>query len=200
MITASHLFEDFGGIPKPKSTAPSFRIEEVEDQKLESFENGYRAGWDDAIKAQAETNTHVSSELATSLQDASFEFHEVRNTLSAAVQDIMDEVMKTIMPKIAQTSLGAHIREQVISMTRGALDRSIEIVIAPDAEDVVRTLFDNDVERPFRFAIDPLLSPTQVLLRVGAEEREINLHETLDEVSRTVQSYFETEQAERKDG
>ena len=55
MITASHLFEDFGGKPKPKSKAPSFRIEEVEDQKLESFENGYRAGWDDAIKAQAET-------------------------------------------------------------------------------------------------------------------------------------------------
>ena len=42
MITASHLFEDFGGIPKPKSKAPSFRIEEVEDQKLESFERRKR--------------------------------------------------------------------------------------------------------------------------------------------------------------
>jgi len=199
MIAASHLFEDFGDITKPKSKPPSFKVEEVEDQKLESFEKGYQAGWDDAVKAQAEAKTHVSSELATSLQDASFEFHEVRSVLSTAVRDIMDEVLKTIMPTIAQASLGAHIREQVMSMTRDALDRSIDIVISPDAEDVVQTLIDRDVEQPFRFVTDPLLSPTQVLLRVGAEEREINLHETLDEVSKTVQSYFETEQTERKD-
>ena len=75
-MSAAHLFEDFGE-EKPKANLGSgLAVEEVADQKLEAFENGFQAGWEDAIAAQSETQSFVSSGLASSLQNASFEYHE----------------------------------------------------------------------------------------------------------------------------
>jgi flagellar assembly protein FliH len=199
-MATSHLFEDFSDLPKKPIVPTSLDVEEVEDQKLQAFENGYQAGWEDAVKAQVDTGGHVSAGLAASLQDASFEYHEVRNTLTSAVQTIMQELMTTLLPKIAQHSLGAHIREQVLQMTQGALDRSIEVVVAPDAEETVRSLFVDDVEQPFDLVTDPLLAPTQALLRLGADEREIDLQRLVAGIGDTVTAFFETEKPEATHG
>jgi flagellar assembly protein FliH len=199
-MNASRLFEDFGEtLKRPKAKTP-LGVEEVEDQKLEAFENGYQAGWEDAIKAQASTGSHVSSDLAARLQDASFEYHEVRNTLNGAVQDIMTELVKTLLPKIAQESLGTHVREQVAAMTRSGLDRRIEIAVAPESEDAVRSVLDAAVGPPFELVADRFLAPTQVVLRLGPDEREINLARVVDEIGTTITAFFETEKPEVTNG
>jgi flagellar assembly protein FliH len=199
-MNASRLFEDFGEAPKrPKAKTP-LGVEEVEDQKLEAFENGYQAGWEDAIKAQASTGAHVSTDLAARLQDASFEYHEVRNTLNGAVNDIMTELVKTLLPKIAQESLGAHVREQVAAMARSGLERTIEIVVAPESEDAVRSVLDAEVGPPFELVADEHLAPAQVILRLGPDEREINLVRIVDEIGTMVTAFFETEKSEVTNG
>lgn len=199
-MIASHLFEDFGDAPKQVDDGTPLGAEEVEDQKLQAFENGYQAGWDDAIKAQTDTGTQISAGLAASLQDASFEYHEVRSTLNTAVQEIMSGVMKTLLPKLAQASLGAHICEQVMAMTHSGLERTIEIAVAPDAEAVVKSRLSEGIEGPFEIVVDRHLAPTQVLLRLGSDEREINLEHMLNEISTTITNYFETQNPEIADG
>lgn len=200
MMTASHLFEDFGEAPIQARESSDLGIEEVEDQKLQAFENGYQAGWDDAIRAQSDTGKHVSAGLAASLQDASFEYHEVRNTLKNAVHDIMSGVTKTLLPAIARESLGAHICEQVLAMAHTGLEHTIEVAVAPDSADAVRTVLHAGLEGPFEITTDPLLAPTQAFLRLGRDEREIHLEHMLDEISTTVTAFFETQKSEVKDG
>lgn len=199
-MATSHLFEDFGEVAIKPQGSPSLGVEEVEDQKLQAFENGYQAGWEDAVKAQIDTGGHVSAGLAASLQDASFEYHEVRNTLTGAVQTIMLEVMNTLLPQIAKNSLGTHIRDQVLQMTQGALDRTIEVVVAPDAEETVRSLLGVEPGQPFDLVTDAMLAPTQALLRLGPEEREIDLRRMVADIGETVTAFFETEKPETTDG
>mmetsp|Transcript_22361 Transcript_22361/g.35780 ORF Transcript_22361/g.35780 Transcript_22361/m.35780 type:complete len:201 (-) Transcript_22361:1361-1963(-) len=200
MTTASHLFQNFGELPKKSKAATALGIEEVEDQKLQAFENGYQAGWEDAVKAQTDTGGHISAALAASLQDASFEYHEVRSSLTGAVQTILAEVLNSVLPKIAQDSLGAHIREQVVVMCQGALDKSIEISVAPQSESAVQSLLADDLGQPFVLTTDPLLTPAQAVLRLGADEREIDLGRLVDGINASVSTFFETEKPEATHG
>lgn len=199
-MTSTHLFQDFGELPKKPKATTALGIEEVEDQKLQAFENGYQAGWEDAVKAQADTGGHVSSALAANLQDASFEYHEVRNSLTGAVQTILAEVVETMLPQIARDSLGAHIREQVLTICQGALDRSIEIVVAPESEDAVRAVLAAELGEPFALVTDPLLAPTQAVLRLGSDEREIDLHRLVEGIGTSISTFFATENPEASHG
>ncbi|MEO1710277.1 MAG: hypothetical protein AAFR70_08405 [Pseudomonadota bacterium] len=200
-MTASHLFQDFGSTKKPEPSAPpEASQDEVEDQLLQSFENGYQAGWDDATKAQAETVAHVSSDLATSLQNASFEYHELRSTLNAAMQKILDEVAQKILPVAAHASLGSHIRSELEKLGRDAVDMPIEIAVAPLSETAVRAALGDDIQRPFVLVSDPAIGPSQALIRMGRRETEINLDRVVTEVAAAITTFFQTPNQEVNHG
>ncbi|WP_299651272.1 hypothetical protein [uncultured Tateyamaria sp.] len=198
-MAVSHLFEDFGNAKPLANTAACLPVEDVEDQKLEAFESGYQAGWDDAVAAQTETSSFVSSGLASSLQNASFEYHELRATLNTSVETILERVTDVILPQIAQMSLGAHVREKVQALVRDSLDRQIEIVVAPESETAVRTALDDDPPKPFVIIEDDLLAPSQVVLRLERGEVELHLDRAISDISEAIASYFETQLNEVED-
>ena len=175
-------------------------IEDVEDQKLDAFEKGYQAGWEDAVAAQTETRSFVSSGLANSLQNASFEYHELRATLNASVEAILAGVIDIVLPQIARASLGAHVREEVSALARKGLDRDIEISVAPESESAVRAALQDDLPTPFVLRTDKLLAPTQVILRLDGSEAELHLDRAIADISAAVASFFETNPNEVKDG
>ena len=199
-MSLSHLFQDFGTLKSTQAGKRSLTAEEIEDLKLQSFESGFQAGWEDALKAQVETHSHVSAGLAASLQSASFEYHELRATLNASVQNIMAHVVDTILPLAARAGLGAHIRDFVTSAAQDAQDRPIEIVVAPECEEAVRRVLSSDLQEPFELVGDPGMSESQATIRLGSKESEINLDKTVAEIALAVATFFETQKSEVTDG
>lgn len=199
-MSTTHLFQDFGTMKPAAVGKLSLTTEEIEDLKLQAFEDGYQAGWEDAVKAQDKSLTHVSAGLANSLQTASFEYHELRSTMNAAVQSIMAEVVQTILPAAARASLGAHIRDFVLAQARAAMDRRIEITVAPASEEAVRSLLSSDLPEPFEIATDPDMSPDLAMLRLGAGEVEMNLGKTVADITAAIETYFENQNTEVRDG
>ena len=190
MTTMSRIFQDFD------ATAPTAQVEKpltpeaLEDLKLQAFESGYQAGWDDSVKAQTETKTYVSSALATNLQSASFTYSEMRSTLNASVQIIMSKIVETVLPKLAQMSLGIHICDCVDQMSQTALDRTIEITVAPPAKDAVQAVLTAELQYPFELVTDALVAPENAILRLGDKEIEIDLDRATTDISTAIQSYF----------
>ncbi|MEP2892342.1 hypothetical protein [Tateyamaria sp.] len=200
MMVSSHLFQDFGTMKAAKVGKRSMSAEELEELKLQAFESGYQAGWDDAVKAQVASVTHVSSEFGNNLQAASFEYHEMRATLNASVQSIMNEVVTVILPVVARESLGVHIRDCITSVVQDSLDRPILITVAPASEEAVRATLTSDLPEPFEFYPDSTMSPNQVILRLGASEKEVNLDKTVADIESAVTSFFEIQNPEVTNG
>ena len=199
-MSLSHLFQDFGTLKPMNVGKKSFNSEEIEDLKLQAYEGGFQAGWEEAIKAQSETMGHVSAGLAASLQNASFEYHELRRTLHESVKSILTEVVETVLPVTAHASLGRHICDLIGTLSLDALDRRIEIAVAPGRDDVVRDLLALELPEPFEVVVDPMMSPDQAILRLGSKEMDLNLDKTVAEISTAVTNYFEIQKAEVNDG
>ncbi|MEL6228081.1 MAG: ABC transporter ATP-binding protein, partial [Pseudomonadota bacterium] len=68
-MQSAALYQDFGTELAPAKPNSSVSRDSLEDEKLQAFENGYQAGWDDSIKAQANLDLSISSALAANLHD-----------------------------------------------------------------------------------------------------------------------------------
>lgn len=188
----SHLYQDFGrSKPKQAYANPVESELKQEEEKLESFEDGYKSGWDDAISAQKDTNSAVSSEFAQNLQDASFSFHEARASLAKELREVVEPLLDALLPKIAKEALASHVMEQVASLSSDTLNRPIEIAVSPARMVTLQSLCEDTLTEPFVVIPDETLGEDQVFLRVGKQEREVELETWLQEVKTLVSTFFD---------
>lgn len=192
MTVLSDLLEDFGSTrvgPAPEPGGPGISEAEVEGAKLEAFENGYKAGWDDAIKAQSDDRTRISSAFGQHLQDLSFTYHEAYSQVMAAVTPILNEMAGSVLPQVARATLAQHIAEQLDAMTQdiGALE--VVIAVAPARREAMEVLLQQDFGFPIALAVDETLNEDQADIRFGETERQIDLGDLIASVTEAVQGF-----------
>lgn len=199
-MSLSHKYEDFGSFNSAMAPAQETLAEAFEDQKLQSFEEGYQAGWDDAIKAQADDKARVSAQLDQSLQEMSFTYHEALAKLTTSMRPIMEQVVEKLLPAIARDAVGSHIVEQITGMLRQAGAHPIEIVVSDEGHKTIEALLNRELTEPFSIVREPSLSPGQAFVRIGDSEREIDVDSVVNGVSEAVNAFFHQVSEEQKHG
>nr|WP_240989264.1 ABC transporter ATP-binding protein [Salipiger mangrovisoli] len=173
-------------MPEP---ADSLGTAEVEAATLESFDTGYRAGWDDAIKAQSEESGRIASDFAQNLQDLSFTYNEAYRQMLDGVTPLFEEMLHALLPALLHQTLGLHLREQLAMMAQEIARRDVVIAVAPGTTMQVAPLLEQDFGFPLRLEEDATLAEGQADLRFGDTERQIDLSGLLQEVSRAVEGF-----------
>ncbi|MDP4992157.1 MAG: ABC transporter ATP-binding protein, partial [Marivita lacus] len=130
MTSLSAYLEDFG-TPALANAAHSVSDETLETERLESFDKGYRAGWDDAIKAKTDEGTQLADGVVQNLQDLSFTYHDVHAQILSNIGPLFDEILNKILPSLARDTLGAHVADQLTRIARDMGPVQIEIAVAP---------------------------------------------------------------------
>ncbi len=75
---------------------------DIEDVRLQAYDNGYAAGWEDAATAAAQEQDRISSEIANNLQRLAFTFQEVRSHVLKSVQPVVTQIATQLLPQLAQ--------------------------------------------------------------------------------------------------
>lgn len=195
MKQIASILEDFGA-PQPRPAPPGLSEEELETIRLEAFENGYKAGWDDSSNAARDEQSHITADFARNLQDLSFTYHEAHSQVLAAIRPLLAEVIDKVVPELSRDSLGARVREELEALAQDRAGQPVELVVAPGNLATAEGLLDQDHGFPLQAVVDETLSEGQVFLRFGQEETEIDLNAVTEGIRQAVDGFF-TEQ-ERK--
>lgn len=187
-MAVSHRYIDFGNESAPQAEDVSDALEEV---KLDAFETGYQAGWDDAVKAHAAETDKVTSELSQRLEDMSFTYHEVQTKMALALKPLMVGCVTKLLPEIATKSLHAHVLQELGTLIDSTSGKAIEIAVSPDHKAALHDILQDRLSLPFQIAADPALTSGQVYVRVGEAEREIDLDAVLQGIAEAVEAFFE---------
>ncbi|MFK7834715.1 MAG: hypothetical protein AB8B60_00715 [Sulfitobacter sp.] len=190
MISVSHLYSDLSAFKAADSAIPQMLDEEVEDAKLSSFEAGYQAGWEDAIKAQDHEETKLTADFVQHLQDLSFTYQEAYAKLTAGMQPLIMRMIKTVLPEAIHQGLGVQLVNQINGLLDAQSENVIELAVAPEKYASVDALLKEHMTIPFAITQEQSLSAGQVYLRVNKAEREINLDAVLVEVTQAVDAFF----------
>lgn len=191
-------FEDFGSLVSgqgglDQTTSPDAPFAE---QRVAAFEQGYKAGWDDAAKAQKSDREKIGADLASNLQELSFTYAEVRMQMLKAMEPLLKEMVDTVLPQIAAENLGAMILQELNVALDGQADVPVEIIIAPSNRPSLDAVLPENPGFPLKIRDEATLGEGQVFMRVGKIEKQIDLMEVLDRAATAVNGFFEvTERA-----
>lgn len=187
-MTIAHLLEDFSALADGEPVA----ITDValEEEKLAAFEKGYQAGWDDSTKAASDEAGHISADFAQTLHDLSFTLHEAQAAALKALKPLLDQMIETVLPRLAQDSLGERVREILDGFLDGQAPAPVSLLTAPETAPALEALLEGQDHLPVTVTPEPAMTEGQVRLRFGTTEREIDTAAVLSEISAAIDAYY----------
>lgn len=190
----AHLLEDFGALAEGDPVSlTELSLEEV---RLEAFENGYKAGWDDAAKAQKDDLKRISTDFAGNLRDLSFTYHEACSGMMSALRPVLTGMVETVLPKLAHQTLGARVVEHLEGLAGKAMSQPVEIVTAPQNLEALEALLDGRSDLSVVLRAEPSLGEGQVDIRFGGSEHEIDLDSVLADIGSAMTGFISQTQKE----
>lgn len=193
-MSISHLLEDFGAFARGKPV--SLTDVSLEEQRLEAFEKGYQAGWDDSAKAGEDDTRRVSVDFAQNLQELSVTYHEAYSAVLASLRPLLEQITQTLLPDLMRETLGAQLVEQVHDMARDLGPQPIELVTSPANATTLESVLGDDPAMPVTVIEETSMGEGQVFVRFGTQEREIDLSGVLRDINKTMTGFFDENQKE----
>lgn len=190
-MSVAHLLEDFGSVMM-RATAPAARDEEAETMSgLQMFEKGYKDGYDDALRAQEQSRSHVSEELARNLQDLSFTYHEAHANMVNALSPMMQQMVEAFLPDLARRTLVPRLAEELSAIAAKQGEIRVEIVVHPSVAEAVREMAEGQDNMPAIVKTDPSQDMHGASLHFGESETMIDFTDVLGKVAESISAFFE---------
>ncbi|WP_170326328.1 ABC transporter ATP-binding protein [Ruegeria arenilitoris] len=194
-MSIAHLLEDFT-LQAGGGKLHLLDEDALEEQRLAAFEQGYSAGWEDAVQAQEQSRGQVSAELAKSLEDMSFTYHEAVTRMTLSLEPMFQSLVQVVLPQTLDQGFAVRLVEQLVEMAREQIGQPMQIFVPTGRTDEVEALLPQDLSAPTRVIEDPSLEPAQARLQVGTSQREVDCSGLLASVAGAFDAYvFEAKEA-----
>ena len=162
----------------------------MEDAKVASFEQGYSAGWDDAVAAQQGDQIRIRADLARNLQSLSFTFQDARSHVLQAIRPLILEMVNRLLPEVAREALAPTVLEAVTPLAEELADAPLTLVLNPAARPQVEDLLTRATGLPMVIEEEPTMPEGQVYIRFGTAETKVDLAQVTTDIGAAVRAFF----------
>lgn len=172
---------------------------EMEEARLAAFEKGYKAGWDDAVAAQATEAARQKADMARALQDLAFTYHEAHGHVLRAMEPLLQDMVTKVLPLVARKALGQVALEALRPLAEEMAGAPVTVMVNPANRAVVEALLTEAGSLPLRCVEEPSLGDGQVYLRMGDSETRVDLDGVIAAIGTALTAFFAS-QKENADG
>jgi flagellar biosynthesis/type III secretory pathway protein FliH len=208
-----HLFplEDFGLSEKRnRQREQVFVVEPIVDQgpnpaeieanRMAAYEQGYKAGWDDAAQTQSDDQSRIGADFERNLQDLGFTFHEAKSHVMKALEPLLIEIVSKVLPQLVSQTLGQTILEELMPFAEEMSDAPVQIVVAPSGRAAIEALIDTSLTIPLEIIEEHSLADGQVYLRMGELEKKIDMDGAIERIGHAIKSIYALNEEAMKHG
>lgn len=172
------------------SLRPLVEATAVEEAKVASFEQGYTAGWDDAVAAQQGDQARIRADLARNLQSLSFTFQDARSHVLQSIKPLILEMVNRLLPEVAREALAPTVLEAVMPMADDLADTPLTLVLNPAVRGQIEDLLTQATGLPMVIEEEPTMPDGQVYIRFGASETKVDLGQVTTDIAIAVRAFF----------
>lgn len=172
----------------------------LEDEKLASYDTGYRAGWEDANAAQSDDQSRIGADLARNLQTLGFTYHEARTHILKAIEPLMVQIVGQLLPEIARETLAPFVLETLMPLAEGLGEAPVTLVLNPAARASVEALLEQATGLPVTIEEEPTLGEGQVYIKLGTFETQVDLDKATADIASAVRGFFDLPGKDRPNG
>jgi len=191
-MSIAHLLDNFG-TSNPSAGTPIDEIA-LEEERLEAFEKGYQAGWDDAVRSQVEDGRRITADLAQNLQDLNFTRQEMHAAIMDELHPLMQQVTQAVLPQLCRSTLVPRILEILETWLEQEGDQPVSIAASPEDKAILEALFTQQPELDCTIIEDTTLASGQTFLRIGDAERSVDMTDVLQRIEQAVRAFYSENQ------
>ncbi|SMX47364.1 FliH/SctL family protein [Actibacterium lipolyticum] len=184
-MTQPLILEDFTPIALP-STSDDLNPE----GRLEVYEEGYKAGWEDAAAAENQSQTRIALDLEKALQDLSFTYHEARTHVLNSLAPLLTLMVDQVLPDLAHRGFAQALVDVTREAAHKAADDPVELVVNPANYSSVDAVLPADLPFSITLVQDQSLGPGQAYLRLGQSEQSFDIDSVLVSISTVVSDFL----------
>ncbi|PJF09745.1 flagellar biosynthesis protein [Pseudorhodobacter sp. MZDSW-24AT] len=172
----------------------------LEEARLQSFESGYAAGWEDATAAAHSEQARIGSELANNLQHMAFTFQEARMHILRSVQPVLTQLCTQLLPPLARDVLAPVVLDTLMPLLDDLSEQPVHVVVNPTARPAVEGLLSQTAGLALDIVEEPSLGEGQVYLRLGDVEQRVDLDHAVACLTTAIHDFFEYAEKDGRHG
>ncbi|MFZ9950533.1 MAG: flagellar biosynthesis protein, partial [Gemmobacter sp.] len=182
------------------SAPKSDRLFQIIRRRTNSYEAGYKAGWEDASAAHAAGQAELRADVARNLQAMSFTYHEARGQILRAIEPLLTDIAARLLPEVSRAVLPAQISAVLLPLAEQATEVPVTLVIHPDARADVEAFASLPSGLPIAIHETDALGPGQATLRLGEVETRIDMDGAVAAIAVLIRDFFDLPRKERRHG
>lgn len=198
-MTRALTLEDFAQAPVPSADPaplpePAQASGAPDEATLAAYDEGYRSGWEDCAKSEAENQQRIGADLAATLAELSLDHAAIRAEILSALGPLFEDIAARLLPSLAAEA----IAPTVVAELRAAAERATQgpavLVAAPAAIPALTRLVEMQEGLDIQLTAEPAFAENQVSLRFGDDRRDIDLGEAAGRMADAIRAFVAQDQ------
>ena len=202
-MSIAHLLEEFGQGAQSALNSVALAADTsdvIETARLEAYEEGYKAGWDDAIGANTSESLQLSADLAQNLRDMAFTYQEAVAHVTGALNGVFEGMLGHFLPDVAKMALAPKVQAVIADLPLNADTMPLVIAVAGENLRVMEKVAGQADVDQVEVIEDPDLTTGQVSLRFGTQEVALDFDALLHELRAALDAALPTPSKEASHG
>lgn len=197
-MSIAHLLEDFEISSPVSSLARHLSDEALEEERLTAFENGYSAGWEDAVQAQTQDKSRLDEALCKTLEDQSFTYHEALAHMSLSLEPMFESLVSTVLPDTIDLGFSQRLTEELQKMAMQQMAQPAMLVVPPGMSETLNPILAREFSIPVQLIEEPSMEKNQASLRVGVAEQEVDCSHLLPAIADALEAFLNQSKEKRQ--
>ena len=149
--------------------------QDAESIRAGAFEDGYGAGWSDALEQMRNEDALRRAVSEQALQAVAFGFHEARDALEQCFVNLVSELVTEVLPQLLDAALQQHLARELRRLAERDFAGRLEILCAPGRGPWLKELAKSVPALDVALLEEASFTEQQVLIRVDQSTRRIDM-------------------------
>lgn len=179
------------------SDVPVFLLpEQVEDIRLNAYERGYGAGWDDGEQQIEATAAAQRDTIARQIEQLNFTYVEAQTHVLRALEPLFESLLSIVLPSAACASVIPLTIEQLLPLVQTAAEAPITLRIASGSQARFEAAFEGLVLPPLSLVETDDLVEGQAELSFETAQSRIDLTHAADAMRQAIERFYQIQNEE----
>lgn len=170
--------------PQENPTGP-----DAGDETMAAFDEGYRSGWEDCAKAEAESQRRIGADLAANLKELSLSFAQARADVLTALGPLFEDMAAQLLPRLAAEAIAPAVIAELRAAAESATQAKAVLFAAPAALPALVQLVEMQDGLEIELRAEPAYAEGQVSLRFGSERRDVDLSDAARRMAEAIRAF-----------
>lgn len=157
----------------------SLAPQDAETLRARAFEEGYGAGWSDALEQMRNEDALRRAAVEEALQAIAFSFHEACDGLESSFMALAGEMITTLLPDLLPEALPRLLERELRALATRQFAGRLELICAPGVSEHMSELVKTVKGMEVTLMEEPSFTDSQLTLRINQHARQIDLEGTL---------------------